>query len=415
MPRQSSCLCLAVVGLLLTACDNSTPPTAPGETASPVAAAAAASSPALTLFQVSAGFGFTCAITTDNVPYCWGADDRGQLGIGDTVGFKWCAGNSTPCVTKPTQVAGNHRFARVSAGARHACGVTADFEGWCWGNNNSGELGNGTTNGSFVPLHVNGLRFRQLEAGDGDTCGVTYPDNKLYCWGFDVWGRLGLGNGMTIVQQLTPAKVLTTLTFKQVVPGSNNTCAITTTTGRAFCWGSNVYGQVGDSTNASFRDRPAEVVGKHVFRQIDVGEFHVCAVTTADKAFCWGRGTEGAIGNGHRYLSFWPRAVSGGLQVRRVTTGGRFSCAETTSNKAYCWGIGNSGELGNGSPVSTVALTPVPVSGNHAFAQLNAGAAHVCGKITLGFGWCWGDDLAGELGNGTTASHVLTPVRVVGP
>jgi len=264
----------------------------------------------------------------------------------------------------------------------------------------------------LVPVHVAGFRFRQVDAGDGYTCGVTYPASRLYCWGADFFGRLGTGS----VQSSTPIPVLTTLTFRQVSAGQAHTCAITASTGRAFCWGANLFGELGDSTKVRFRDRPSEVVGKHVFRQIDIGGDQTCAVTTADKAFCWGNGRYGTLGNGHAYLSFWPRAVAGGLSVRRVTVGMFFSCAETVGNKAYCWGTSFDGELGNGSPVGTVALTPVPVSGNHAFAQLSAGDGHVCGKITIGFGWCWGREEAGELGDGFPFSpRRTTPVRVVGP
>src|SRR6476661_6580488 len=315
MSRFSTGLGLTVLGILaLTACEDGTPPTAPGaagETAAPASGGTpAASAPALTLFQVSSGRAFTCAITTDNVPYCWGENRFGQLGIGDTTGPERCQGAfpvAISCSTKPVRVAGNHRFVRVSAGANHACGVTADFEAWCWG----GALLFSPLSPSLVPVHVAGFRFRQVDAGDGYTCGVTYPASRLYCWGADFFGRLGTGS----VQSSTPIPVLTTLTF----------------------------------------------------RQVSAGQAHTCAITTADKAFCWGNGRYGTLGNGHAYLSFWPRAVAGGLSVRRVTVGMFFSCAETVGNKAYCWGTSFDGELGNGSPVGTVALTPVPVSGNHAF------------------------------------------------
>lgn len=426
MLRLSSGLCLACVGLLaLTACQDATTPTAPGAAGEPLSPAssplAAASSPALTLFQVSSGDGFTCAVTTDNVPYCWGDNRFGALGVGDTTGPERCQitfPGTYPCSSKPAPVAGNHRFVRVSAGANHACGVTADFEAWCWGDNADGQLGDGTYNShSYLPEHLVGFRFRQVEAGEAYTCGVTYPASHLYCWGLDHDGRFGLGTGSAPSINPKPVAVATTLAFRQVSLGGAHTCAIAASTGQAFCWGSNAAGELGDSTNVRFRDRPSAVAGKHVFRQISAGGSHTCAVTTADQAFCWGYGRDGAIGNGHAYLSFWPRAVSGGLQVRRVTTGGRFSCAETTTNKVYCWGIGDSGELGNGSPAHTFVLTPVAVSGNHAFAQLSAGTSHVCGKITLGFGWCWGNDGVGELGDGSYALNLnrLTPVRVVGP
>jgi len=418
MFRQSSCLCLALVGLLvLTACEDSTPPTAPGPSAAVTSATAAAVSTPLNLFQVSGGMNLTCAVTTDSVPYCWGENFHGQLGMGDTTGPEQChpfGGTASACSTKPVLVAGNHRFGRVSAGSHHACGVTADFQAWCWGWGVEGELGNGNTTTSPVPVHVANLRFRQVDAGSGYTCGVSYPDSHLYCWGFDTQGRLGRGNVFSALVT-KPGPVATTLTFRQVSAGIEHTCAITATSGRAFCWGRNNSGELGDSTHVQSRGTPSEVVGKHVFRQIEVGGRHSCAVTTSDKAFCWGNGRSGEIGNGHAYLSFWPRAVSGGLQVRRVTTGVSFSCAEAVNNKAYCWGFSN-GVLGNGNPSGAPVLTPVAVSGNHAFAQINAGEGHTCGKTTLGVGWCWGFERWGELGDGTAVDTVRPiPVKVLGP
>jgi alpha-tubulin suppressor-like RCC1 family protein len=421
MVRPSPCVRLALIGVLgLVACNDAASPGAPGATGeipSPAAVGTTSASAPLSLLQVSAGQGFTCAVTADSVPYCWGDNMFGRLGVGDTTGPERCEPSGTlPCSTKPVPVAGAHRFGRVSAGYSHACGVTADFQAWCWGDNIAGQLGDGTTHTSLAPVQVPGLRFRQVDAGLFYTCGVTYPDSHLYCWGQDLFGKLGIGPGSNGSAHPTPAAVLTTLTFRQVNAGASHTCAITVITGRAFCWGRNVTGEVGDSTNVRIRDQPSEVVGKHVFRQIEVGGEHTCAVTITDQAFCWGNGRQGAIGNGHAYLSFWPRAVSGGLRVRRVTAGERFNCAETTANKAYCWGFEFNGELGNGGSANSVALTPVPVGGGHAFAQLSAGQSHVCGKVTLGFGWCWGYDYAGDLGDGFTGlANRLTPVQVLGP
>jgi alpha-tubulin suppressor-like RCC1 family protein len=289
-----------------------------------------------------------------------------------------------------------------------------DFHAWCWGANPLGQLGNGTTSDqSTIPVQAGGgLRFRQVDAGFSYTCGVTYPDNRLYCWGFGIFGTLGNG---TFVSSPTPVLVVGGLRYRQVSAGGAHTCAITTT-GHAFCWGDNTFGALGDSTNVRRRSKPSEVVGGHVFRQIDVGVGHTCAVTTGDRAFCWGYGRGGEIGNGHAYLSFWPRAVSGGLRIRRVSAGGGYTCAETLSSQAYCWGTNSSGQLGDGSPGLTVALKPVAVAGGHTFAQLSAGVGHACAKTPAGAGWCWGHDLLGALGDGVLSENVRrTPVRVAAP
>ena len=412
MPRLSHHLGLALGLLVLAACEQTTTPMSPVAPADatlpaePVTAAAVA----VAFRQVSGGNRFTCAVDMDSVPYCWGDNRLGQLGTGST-GPDGCFvnGGTFACSTRPVRVTGGHRFNHVSSGSWHACGVTADFHAWCWGQLLSGTL---TANVATPVAVAGGLRFRQVDAGDGYTCGVTYPDNRAYCWGLNRFG--GLGNG-TFDQSAVPVAVLGGLRFRQVSAAESQTCGVTTT-GRAFCWGANNSGQLGDSTNVPYRTRPSEVVGEHVFRQIDTGGDFTCAVTTGDRAFCWGNGRGGAIGNGHTYLSFWPRAVSGGLRIGRVSTGQEHACAETLADQAYCWGTNSAGQLGDGNPPFTRELKPVAVTGGHAFAQLSAGGRHTCGRTPAGEGWCWGDDIFGSLGDATLGETVRpAPVRVAAP
>jgi alpha-tubulin suppressor-like RCC1 family protein len=138
------------------------------------------------------------------------------------------------------------------------------------------------------------------------------------------------------------------------------------------------------------------VAGGRSFRQADAGAFHTCAVTTNDRAFCWGNGRLGQLGNGKTYLSFWPRRVAGGLDFARVTSGGAHACGETTSNRVYCWGSNGSGNLGEGT--TTTRLTPVAVTGGLFFRQVSAGDSHTCGKTTADVAYCWGNNEWGQLG-----------------
>ena len=141
-------------------------------------------------------------------------------------------------------------------------------------------------------------------------------------------------------------------------------------------------------------------------------------MTTRDRAFCWGNGRHGELGNGKAYLSFWPRAVSGGLSFKGVTAGTFHSCGETTTNRAYCWGATNNfgqvnyGQLGDGT--TTGSLTPVAVAGERRFDDVNAGGSHTCGVSLLDLAVCWGLNDLGQLGDGTTTNR-LRPRAVVGP
>jgi alpha-tubulin suppressor-like RCC1 family protein len=370
---------------------------------------------ALAFYQVSGGGVHTCGVTTDNRAYCWGRNLVGQLGDGTT----------TDRLT-PVAVAGMLRFRQVSAGDGYTCGVTTDDRAYCWGDDVYNQLGNGTNTGletcyfggscSTRPVPVAGTRrFRQVDAGELHACGVT-TDDRAYCWGDNSFGQVG--DGTMINNRSTPVAVSGGRQFRQVSAGGAHTCGVTTSD-EAFCWGVNGYGQLGDSSTASQRLTPSRVAGTRRFRQVDAGELHTCGVTTNDRAFCWGYGRNGQIGDGKTYLRFWPRAVAGGLSFERVSAGVLHTCGETTLNQAYCWGDNALGQLGNGTntgpetchyrPCST---RPVAVAGGRFFKQVSAGVWHACGT-TAAAAYCWGYNSFGQVGDGTTTDR-LTPVPVAG-
>jgi alpha-tubulin suppressor-like RCC1 family protein len=314
----------------------------------------------------------------------------------------------------PVAVLGGLSFRQVSAGHGHTCGVTTTDRAFCWGWNGFGQLGDGTaTQFRLTPVAVaGGLAFAQVDAGTYHTCGVTTAARHAYCWGYNLYGQLGDG---TTAQRLTPVVVRGGRQFRQVSAAGFHTCGVTTTD-RAFCWGWNRYGQLGDSTEVGSRLYPVPVAGGRRFRQvaaggIDAASEHTCGVTTGGRAFCWGNGTRGQLGNGKAYLSFWPRRVAGMLSFERVTAGGFHTCGETTDNRAYCWGDNGYGPLGDGT--DTQRLTPVAVVGGRYFTQLSAGGFHTCGRTPGDVAYCWGANTYGELGDGTTTNR-LTPVPVAG-
>jgi alpha-tubulin suppressor-like RCC1 family protein len=244
----ASALLLAALGCR----DDATGPTEPAAT---IPQATAAATTEMAFGQVSAGQFHACGVTTDNQAYCWGLNTSGQLGVGTNTGPEGCTngiGTTSPCSTRPVLVAGGHRFRQLSAGANHTCAVTTDYRAYCWG---SGGIGNGTVE-SLTPVAVaGGHLFRQVEAGFYFTCGVTYPEYKAYCWGLNQDGALGDG---TLTSRLRPVLVLRGYQFLQVSAGFYHTCGVTTTH-RAFCWGLNHSGQLGDSSTAYRRTRPWRV------------------------------------------------------------------------------------------------------------------------------------------------------------
>jgi len=370
-------------------------------------------SAALPFLQVTAGGAHTCAVTPDDLAYCWGANEAGQLGNGDSTGPETCpAIPSRPpwaCSTRPLAVRGGHRFRQVSAGSGHTCGVTTDGHLYCWGKNGYGQLGDGTTTWRTRPVPVVGdLSFRQVSAGERHTCGVTTQD-RVYCWGNNGYGQLGDGTGGN--PRSRPAAIASEQRFRQVTVGGFHTCALTTMN-VVFCWGSNHDGQLGDSSTLR-RLRPKRVAGGYQFRQVDAGDIHTCAVTTGNQAFCWGNGRQGELGTGQILISLWPRRVAGGLSFDRVTAGESQTCGETTTNRVYCWGRNYDGELGDGT--TNLSVRPVAVAGGLSFTQASAGSfGHTCGKISAAVVYCWGKNDLGQLGDGTIDDRLM-PTPVVGP
>ena len=361
---------------------------------------------ALEFYQVSAGHDHSCGVTTENRAYCWGRNSEGQLGDGTTI-----------TRLAPRAVAGSLRFRQISASFSSTCGVTTDFRAYCWGDNPLGELGDGTTNRRLEPAPVaGGHRFRQVNTSFEHACAVSYPSNRVFCWGENADGQLGIGTntgpqvGYYGAYSSTPVAILGTRTFRGVSAGYHHSCGVTTDD-RVFCWGRNRDGQVGDSSEVWRRPKPTQVAGTRSYRQVDADRDHTCAVTTGNRAFCWGDGSSGELGNGKLGKSKWPQPVSGGLSFDRVTVGAFHTCGETTLNRVYCWGDNSNGQFGDGTNVD--GLTPKQAAGGRSFSQVSAGGFHTCGRTSGAVAYCWGRGFAGQLGNGGATSSLI-PVAVAG-
>jgi alpha-tubulin suppressor-like RCC1 family protein len=250
-----------------------------------------AGGPAFAQLSVGGGvvFGFVSAVATSGVAYCWGRTG--------------CWGY--PMLVSDTPYASTNGliYAQVSAGGSHACGVTTDNRAYCWGNNFGGQFGDGTTHvvGPSPETAVAGdLKFAQVSAGGGHTCGVTM-DNVAYCWGGGHGGSLGDG---TTEQRLTPTPVAGNLRFAQVSAGGDHTCGITTDH-VAYCWGTNrreypAQGHLGDGTT-EHRLTPTPVAGGLRFTQVSAGGDHTCGITTDGSLYCWGFNWSGQLGSQFGY------------------------------------------------------------------------------------------------------------------
>jgi alpha-tubulin suppressor-like RCC1 family protein len=251
--------------------------------------------------------------------------------------------------------------------------------------------------------------FVQVSVSDAHTCAVT-TGGLIYCWGSNVFGALGDG---TKVNRLLPVRVHGgTLRFRRVTAGFAHTCA-ETTDGKAYCWGSNSLATLGIGPADNFDHlTPVAVVGGLTFRLVESGPLHVCGVTTSEQVYCWGLNDYGQLGRPVAGAYGSPVLVPGGLHFRSVSAGGNHTCGITTASAAYCWGANDRGQLGD----STTSNRTVPVSvyGSHQFKQVSAGSLHTCGLTTGDRAFCWGDNTGAQLAQGSFVVRRLVPSKVRG-
>ncbi|MEO7997219.1 MAG: hypothetical protein ABI852_07215 [Gemmatimonadaceae bacterium] len=266
--------------------------------------------------MISTGRLTTCGVTALMVAYCWGANQRGE------------GGNSTRGIGEaaigPRQVEITLDFKSVAAGWTHSCGITTAGALYCWGDNNHGQLGIGAADTAVhrVPAAVQPtLQFTQVVAGGTYTCAIAV-DKNAYCWGQNATGNLGDG---TLTERAAPTLVSGGMKFVQISAstgfGTGNltglpnvpvgavahTCALTET-GAAYCWGWNGAGQLGDGTIID-RLAPVAVSGGKTFTEIGAGAAHTCGMN-ASTVSCWGSNASGQLGNGNTTNSSVPLTVA---------------------------------------------------------------------------------------------------------
>lgn len=383
--------------------------TAPAQAAStsPAASASASTSTAagtgdVLVIALEAGAVHTCATLSDKSLRCWGNNQYGQLGNGTFVAS-----------TKPVDVQGLASTPEVTlARAVHNCSLLEDGSVDCWAMNIYGQLGDGTFKNSSKPIAVKGLRgpVRLLAVGGDHTC-VTYKDNdSTWCWGQNKYGELG--DGTLTTNSTKPVEVKGLPSPEKVVAGLWHTCAIVKD-GSTWCWGFNAEGQLGIGTKSLASPKPVKVVGlpsKPV--QLTLGLFHACALVQDGSTWCWGEGKYGQLGNGTTKESLKPQRVVGlKSNPTHLVAGGFHTCADFADGTMSCWGQNIFGQLGDGTTKN--ALKPVAVKGYRAGATLvAAGSLHTCVAYADGTVSCWGLNSDGQLGNGTKV-NAKTPVSVV--
>lgn len=256
----------------------------------------------LSFMRVSVGHRRLCGFAAGGTAYCWGWNDVGQMGTG--------VADSDPHPA-PEPVSGGLTVSALTAGSRHACAVAGGLA-YCWGDNRYGELGRGSIDTIFTPhpapdTVAGGRTFLSLSAGTYHTCGVA-SDSSAYCWGVNDVGELGTGSSS--VPLGLPVAVIGGLKFLSVTAGTDHTCGIAADS-VAYCWGGNSGGQLGDGTTAAHAT-PIPVSGGLKFTVLAASRNFTCGVTTSAVAYCWGGNGQGRLGiGGFDQLQMVPARVLG--------------------------------------------------------------------------------------------------------
>ena len=271
--------------------------------------------------------------------------------------------NRTVFVSGPSRLVGGDSVIALGTGERHICAVRSGGNAVCWGGNEAGQLGDGQTylstwslrspnNWEFLPVTVSGgIAFTDVTAGSHHTCGLA-AGGTGYCWGDNAAGQVG--GGSLVVTSPQPVRGLTLVALRA---GRAHTCGLVAG-GAAYCWGDNASGQLGTPGPGTGQ---VPVSGGLAFVDLSLGADHSCGVTASGQAFCWGDNSYGQLGDGSGTGSASPVAVSGGLVFTSVSAGGAHTCGMTSSGLAYCWGANAQGQLGDLYWVDR--LTPVLVVG----------------------------------------------------
>lgn len=345
----------------------------------------------------AAGAAHTCFLRSNNTTWCWGGGPAGQLGNGTT----------TTAQLGPVQVSGGSGFTSISAGYDHTCAIGAGGQAYCWGSNPNGQLGNNSLTNSLVPAAVSGGGFAKVSAGHFHSCALT-AGGAAYCWG--AGGRIGDG---TNVDSKVPVAVAGGHSFSAIAAGSNATCGLAG--GAVWCWGNGLTGELGNGTNVYDPVAlPVQVSGGQSFTKLVGGQGdQFCGLTSGGDAYCWGRGTEGQLGDGSLVNRNIPVGVATSVKFTAISAGAASTCALAVDGTAWCWGL--RGDLGSGLPgLPLYVSTPVAVTGGHLFTEISTGGGHSCARAADGT-WCWGMNSAGQLGTGTDNGgfiSFLNPVKV---
>lgn len=371
---------------------------------------------AFNALTVSAGATHTCAVSsTDHQAYCWGGNDRGEVGTGSVGDASLGTKTMLPGFASVTNLRAAFN-ATLAYGALPPLSVTPEAI-YGYGANEHGQLATGDTMDALAPVVTLLQGFKPIAYNTGTDFGALVDENHyLYTWGRGSHTGLGVATG----DALSPQRVyLPGGATADIAVGSRHACAMEVPgASRVYCWGDGEAGQLGDASTVANSLFAVQVFGINDAVDISAGEAHSCAVRRLNTlpgaprdAWCWGRGTEGQLGATDGSSSSIPRQVPLPFtNIATIEAGGQHTCViRSGSGEVWCWGRGTEGQLGRGTTPALGAVAQVLGITNA--TQISLGARHSCALVSSGALYCWGDNTRAQLGDGTNTRRT-SPVLV---
>lgn len=372
-----------------------------------------------------------CATSNTGQLYCWGDGSSGQLGNGSQL-----SSNIPVKVTMPLNPESNTmvKFTSISIGNSTICAVGDNGHVYCWGNNASGFIGDGTTTNALVPIQV-----KMEESGDesevfvevkisyytdGATCALAKSGN-IYCWGDSGNGDAGTGAYTSAITLATKVVMPSNGDkFAHLMPGLGTSSCALTTIGTLYCWGNNSSGQGSDGTlNSNNIPTAALMPQSESYVNVIPSAGGACAISDLGNIYCWGDGTQGQIGNETFITSqVSPAQAQSPDKVLSMTSSTNHLstfCEIDVNHHVYCWGDGNLGQIGNGMNIdanvpTSIYLEDESIKFNQIIANNSTGLA-ICALSDQSDVYCWGDGSYGQLGNGATNSSPIPVQTKIAP
>jgi len=342
------------------------------------------SRPPPTIVELATSGASTCARSTENEVWCWG--------VGALSG-------STRDLT-PTRVVGIGDARQIAIGWYGRMVLRASGRVFAWGH---GYFDGSTAKTVAEPEELILAPKAAAIAQGADFHCVLSTDESVWCWGDNQSNEIGVPRVVPYEQK--PIRIASVTGAKSVVAGGGHACALIAG-GTVSCWGNNSDGQLGDPAHASFA--PRTIPAMHDVIEVAAGDKHTCVLLGDRSVWCWGRNSYGEVGDGTMELRDHPVLVKGLDDARHIAAGGVQTCAIRADDSVVCWG-GAAPSTAPGAPPPLGRTTPTPIAGLGATKQVVVGYAGGCALSTSGRVLCWGANSFGQLGDGSTTAST-TPV-----